>query len=226
MSVYKPKNSTVYLYDFQHRGRRFYGSTGQKTERAAKQVEAQRRTEAAMNVKQKPPITMDDAAGLYEQKLRKEERWAGSTESWLDNLVNALGPNNFMAEIDHTAIGKYFAKRAGKVAASSVNREIDVARALWRATERAKYDIGEMPDWAAMRYKVRDHDANELTREQEEKLIEALRDDYRPLVRFALLSGWRVSEVRNLRWKDLDYPTKVAWATIKGRKQRWRAARP
>lgn len=216
MSVYKPKNSSIYLYDFQHRGRRFHGSTGQKTRREAERVEARARADAALDVKKRKPVTLDEAAGIYEAKLRKEGRWSASTESWLDNLVNHLGPRLFIAEIDHTDIGGWFRKRAAQVEGASVNREIDVARALWRATERARYDIGEMPDWAAMRYAVRDHEPRELQFDEEDRLLEHIRSDYHPFVKFALLSGWRVSEVRTLLWSDLDLPAKVAWRTVKG----------
>lgn len=216
MSVYKPKNSTVYLYDFQYRGRRFHGSTGQKTKRAAERVEAQERAKAALDIRTKPQITLDEAAGLYEAKLRKEERWSTNTEIWLDNIVNALGPAEFINQLAHTDIGAHFRARAAQISGSSVNREIDVARALWRFTKRAKYDIGEMPDWASMRYAVKDHDPRELREDEETRLFEHVRADYLPFIRFALLSGWRVSEVRNLLWSDLDFPAKVAWATVKG----------
>ncbi|WP_181561048.1 MULTISPECIES: tyrosine-type recombinase/integrase [Sphingobium] len=216
MSVYKPKNSTVYVYDFQHRGRRFHGSTGQKTKRAAETVEAQKRAEAALNITTRPPITLDEAAGIYEEKLRKEGRWSKSTECWIDRIVNAIGPRSFIADINHVAIGKYFRSRAGEVSGASVNREIDVARALWRATARAKYDVGEMPDWASMRYAVREHDPRELQFDEEARLLEAIREDYQPFVRFALLSGWRLAEVRGLLWSDMDFPAKVAWRTVKG----------
>lgn len=216
MSVYKPQNSTVYLYDFQHRGRRFYGSTGQKTKRAAERVEAQKRAEAALDQRRRKPITLDEAAAIYEAKLRKEERWNGSTESWLDNFVNGVGANTFMADIDHTDIADYFRRRAALVEGTSVNREIDVGRALWRATERAKYDTGEMPDWSAMRYAIKENDPRELHFDEEDKLFEHLREDHHPFVKFALLSGWRASEVRGLLWSDLDIPAKVAWRTQKG----------
>lgn len=216
MSVYKPKNSSIYLYDFQHRGRRFHGSTGQKTKREAERVEAHTRAQAALDIRSRKPITLDEAAGLYEVKLRKEGRWGVSTEGWLDNFVNAIGARMFMADVDHTDIGVYFRQRAVLVEGASVNREIDVARALWRATDRARFDIGEMPDWGGMRYAVREHEPRELQFDEEDRLLSAIRQDYQPFVKFALLSGWRVSEVRTLLWSDLDIPARVAWRTVKG----------
>ncbi len=216
MSTYKPKNSTIYLFDFVVKGNRFYGSTGQKTKRAADRVEAEKRLEAMTNAKRIPPITLDDIAGLYEDRLRKNERWSKSTEAWILTLLNSLGPARFIHDIHQTELVKHFAERAGKVSGSSVNREIDVARALWRFAGRSKYDIGDMPDWGAMRYAVKDHDPRELSFAEEDRLLDAIREDYHPFVKFALLSGWRVSEVRNLLWSDLDFPAKVAWRTVKG----------
>jgi integrase len=216
MSTYKPEKSSIFLYDFQMRGRRFYGSTGQKTKRAADRVEAQKRLEASLDVKRKPPITLDEAAGLYEDKLTKNEKWDKSTEGWIMALVTAIGPNRFMSDIQHEDLARHFRARAAKVSGSTVNREVDVARALWRFTQRGKFDIAEMPDWGAMRYAVKEDDPRELTFDEEERLIAAIRPDLYPFVQFALQSGWRVSEVRTLLWTDIDYPAKVAWRPVKG----------
>lgn len=216
MSTYKPSNSSVYLFDFVIKGNRFYGSTGQKTKRAADRIEAEKRLEAATNVRRKPPVTLNEAAGMYEDKLRKSERWSKSTEAWLLTLLTGLGAGRFIHDVHQTELGKHFAKRAGQVSAASVNREVDVARALWRFVGRAKYDIGEMPDWGSLRYATKDHDPRELSFAEEDRLLEAVREDYAPFVKFALLSGWRVSEVRTLLWSDLDFPAKVAWRTVKG----------
>lgn len=216
MSTYKPKNSTIYLYDFVVKGNRFYGSTGQKTKRAADRIEAEKRLEAMTNAKRIPPITLDDAAGMYEDKLRKSERWSKSTEAWLMTLLTSLGPARFIHDIHQTELVKHFAERAGKVSGASVNREIDVARALWRYAGRARYDVGEMPDWGSMRYALKENEPRELSFDEEDRLLDAIREDYHPFVKFALLSGWRVSEVRNLLWSDLDFPAKVAWRTVKG----------
>jgi integrase len=216
MSTYKPKGSSIFLYDFQIHGRRFYGSTKQKSKRAADKVEAQVRLEAMTDTKRKKVITLDDAAGLYEEKLTADGKWSKSTEGWLLNLITDLGATKFMHDIEHSDLATFYRARAALVSGSSVNREIDTARALWRFTAKGRYEIGEMPDWGAMRYTVRDVDPRELSYLEEDRLLEHLRDDYRPFVRFALMSGWRCAEVRLLRWVDLDFPARQARTTIKG----------
>jgi len=217
VSTYKPKNSTIFLYDFQCRGVRFHGSTGCKTKRDADRYEAQLRGKVALDdgSKKKPQITLDDAAAVYEDRLRAKGKWSTTTDYIMAGLVVSLGGDRFLSEISQQDLSDHFAKRAGKVSASSVNREIDVARPIWRRVMRT-HDIGEMPDWGAFRYAVPATDPRELYYDEEDRLFDRLREDYRGFTRFALLSGWRLSEVIGLRWSDLSLPQGIATTRIKG----------
>lgn len=217
MSTYKPKNSSIFLYDFQLNGDRFHGSTGCKTKRDADRVEAKKRAELALDdgARKKPPITLDDAAGLYEIRLRETGKWSTTADYIIAGLIESLGGDRYLSEIGQDDLSKHYAKRAALVAASSVNREIDVARPIWRRSAKTR-DIGEMPDWGALRYATPETDPRELYHDEEDRLFERLREDYRGFARFALLSGWRLSEVRNLRWADLSFPQQIATTRIKG----------
>jgi len=218
MSVYKPQNSSIFLYDFQMRGRRFHGSTGQKTKRAAEQVENKVRAEAALDVRRKPIITLDDAAGKYEDKTRKANRWSDDTERWIRAFIESVGANVFMNDIKETAIIDHFSRRAATRAGSSINREIDCIKALFNFTAASKYDIGDQPNWRAMKYATVQHDPRVLSEDEETRLFEALREDYHPFARFLLESGWRVSEARRLSWRYVDFPGKKARVQLKGGK--------
>jgi integrase len=101
------------------------------------------------------------------------------------------------------------------VSAASVNREIEVARPIWRRHART-HEIGEMPAWGELFYAVQKQDPRELYRDQEERLFAALRSDLQDFARFALLSGWRLKEVRLLRWADVSLAERVARIRIKG----------
>jgi integrase len=216
VSVYKPKNSSIYQYDFVRNGRRFHGSTGVKSKRAAEQVEEQKRIAVALDTGQskRPAITLDDAAGIYEARLRANGKW--SHDYVLVNLIMAIGASLHLSEITQTQLSDHFAARAAKVSASSVNREIEMTRALWRNAMRAKYDIGDMPDWGALMYAVAERDPRELRYDEEDALFEQLRKDVAEVTRFALLSGWRKAEVIGLRWADLNLPARTATTRIKG----------
>lgn len=218
MSVYKPKNSKIYLYDFQRNGDRFHGSTGCTTKRDAEKVEALRRAEVALDVgrRKRPTITLDDAFGLYETRLRATGKWSATCEYVLADVIEAIGGSRYLSDIAQGDLGDYAARRAGKVSAASVNREMEIVRAAWRWADRSRYDVGEMPDWGALTYAVAERDPRELKADEETRLFEHVREDVRDAVRFALLSGWRLSEVIGLRWADINFPAKSAVTRIKG----------
>lgn len=217
MSTYKPKGSSIFYYDFVMGGRRFYGSTKCKTKRDADRFEAQERARIALDTgeRKKPPITLDEAAGLYEDRLRANNRWSATQEYLIASIVAGIGPDRFLADITQEDLSRHFAQRAGRVSAASVNREIEVARPIWRGVMKTR-DIGDMPDWGALFYAVAERAPRELYHTEEDGLFVRLREDMRPFAAFALKSGWRLSEVRHLRWNDLNLPQGLATTRIKG----------
>lgn len=219
MATYKPKTSSIFLYDFVLKGVRWHGTTGCKTKRDAEAVEAKIRAEKALDTgkRAKPVITLDAAAAVYEAHLRANGKWSATADYLIANIVSGIGGDRFLSDISQDDLRRHFALRAGKVSASSVNREIEVARPIWRRV-RHTYDIGEMPDWGQLRYSVAEQDPRELYRDEEDRLFDKLRPDLRDFARFALASGWRLKEVRHLRWSDLNYVECTARIIIKGGK--------
>jgi integrase len=50
-----------------------------------------------------------------------------------------------------------------------------------------------------------------LQREEADRLIEALPEHMKPIVRFALATGCRAGETLGLEWSRVDLARKVAW---------------
>lgn len=217
MSTYKPKGSSIFVYDFWMKGERHNGSTHCKTKRDADSYEAKLRAELALDTRQrkKPLITLDEAAGHYEDHLQANGKWSTTQDYLIANIVSGLGGDRYLSDITEQELRDYFAKRAGKVAAASVNREIEVARPIWRRHART-HEIGEMPAWGEMFYAVPKADPKELYHDQEQRLFAHLRADLRDFARFALASGWRLKEVRHLRWNDLALRERLARVKVKG----------
>jgi len=215
VSTYKPKGSPYFHYDFQFRGQRFYGSTGCTTKRAADQFEARERQSAALPSQSRPPITLDDAAGLYQEHAESLPSWPTIDYMTLA-LVKGLGAKRLLAGIGQRELQVYFAKRRNGRSNASVNREIENARAIWRRAEKARYDVGEVPDWRALFLKVNKRPPRIAGDAEEARLFAALAGDAFDVVKFALVSGWRKSEVIGLRWSDLDLPARLAQTRIKG----------
>ena len=159
---------------------------------------------------------MDEAAGLYAEHAERLPSWP--TIDYITRaLVKGIGAGMLLSAVTQRDLQVYFARRRNGRSNATVNREIENARAIWRRADRTRFDIGEMPDWAALRLKVAEKPPRELSAtDEEEALFEAMSEDVRPAFRFLLLSGWRRGEVAGLRWSDLDLPNREAVTLIKG----------
>jgi integrase len=215
MPVYKPKNSPYYHYDFQIKGRRYYGSTSCKSKRDAQEYENRRRKEAALPSLQRPPITIDDACGLYQEKVEELPSWP-TMRYMLAALIKGIGKKKLLSEVGQRELQRYFASRRSGRSHATVNREIENARAVWRHAEKSRYDIGEAPDWRSLKFKATRHPPRELSFDEEARLFQHLRADVVDAVSFLLKSGWRRDEVLKLRWSDFMREQKQAVTKIKG----------
>jgi integrase len=214
MSVYKPKGSPYFHYDFQWKGSRFYGSTGCKSRRQAEQVEGRARQNAALPQIGRPPITLDEACGLYAEHADKLNSWP--TTRYMIEALLTIGRKRLLADISQRELQAFFARRRNGRSNATINRELDNTRAIWRKASKARFDVGEMPDWNALRLKVPKQDPRELRADEEAGLFAALRADTADACDFALKSGWRQGEVTGLRWSDVDFMARQAKTRIKG----------
>jgi integrase len=221
MSVYRPKGSPYFHFDFQFKGKRYYGSTGQTSRRAAEQYEGRERQKAALPTVAKPPITLDEACGLRQDYLEGRPSWP-TVKPMLKALLS-IGASRLLADVHQIDLMKHFAKRRDGRKDSSVNREIEEARAVWRAAAKARFDVGEMPDWGALLFDVPESPPRELSWDEEDRLLPAVRSDLADACIMALRSGWRKREVLSLRWADVDFAHAEAITRIKGGDTRRRA---
>lgn len=214
MTVYRPKGSPYFHFDFQFRGKRFYGSTGQVSRRAAEQFEGRERQKATLPVMAKPPITLDEACGLRQDYLEERPSWP-TVRPMLKALLS-IGAGRLLADIHQIDLMRHFAKRRNGRKDSSVNREIEEARSVWRTAMKARFDVGEMPDWGALMYEIKEAPPRELSWAEEDRLLPEIRSDLADACIMALRSGWRKREVLSLRWNDVDFANAEAVTRIKG----------
>jgi len=103
MSVYRPKGSPFYHYDFQMRGRRFHGSTGRKSRRDAEAVEQGERERAKELMKIATggvaALSMNAAAGRYWQEVGRHHADHDGTWRNLERLVGYFGKDKLLKEI-------------------------------------------------------------------------------------------------------------------------------
>lgn len=114
MSVYQKPGSRLWLYDFQIKGRRFHGPTGQTSRRAAEQVERQRRLEAATGqLGAVAAMTLDEAAGRYWAEAGIGRGDARSVEYRIEQLLTLIGPKTTLGDISQKTIARAIEKRRG-----------------------------------------------------------------------------------------------------------------
>lgn len=215
MSIYKPAASPYFHFDFVWQGRRFHGSTGCRTKREALRHEERERARARNGGNARPPITLDEACGLYADKVDDQPSWRNTNRTIL-MLIGALGQTILLADISQRALLNLAARRRVGRSNASVNREIEVWRAIWRWAAKNRFDVGEMPDWGALMLKVARTDPRELAAAEEVALFAQIRSDLFDFCQFALKTGWRQAELLGLRWSDVDVNAAVARTKIKG----------
>ncbi|BAQ17442.1 tyrosine-type recombinase/integrase [Methyloceanibacter caenitepidi] len=222
MSVYRPKGSPFYHYDFQMRGRRFHGSTRCKSRREAEAVERGEREQAKDLLKLASggaaALTIDLAAGRYWAEVGCHHADSAGTWRDIERLIGYFGREKRLADINDDEVARLVAWRRGHrvkgkpnaplVSPATVNRS--TTQVLQKIFTRARQSWGmrfdQEPNWRTHRLKEPDEISRELRSDEAERIDEAMRADYEPFFDFARASGARLRECL-LRWSEIDWGT-------------------
>lgn len=224
MTVYLPKKSRHYHYDFVFKGRRYHGSTGCETKRKAEAFEREQRNQAALGTKAKPDITLDEMFGLYWESRGKHENNHVTTRSQIARLLDRFGKNVLVGNLTQTALNQYVARRRGDKARNSerlvsnatVNREVELMRRAVRMIAR-DYTVADI-EWGKLLLKEAAERVRELSVDEERRLFEKLPADIAAVAEFAMLSGQRRASVVTLLWSKVDLHGARAEVLVKGGK--------
>lgn len=231
MSVYRPRGKdgrqAEFRYDFWIAGRRFSGGTGctrrDKAEDFERREKGRIKAEiAAEDERRAAPMTINVAASRFYNEVSQFYRGnaAATFDASLDWLVRELGAATKVGDITNARVAELVARRRGEgVSPATVNRT--VTEPLRRVLRKAR----DAWDQAVNPIRWREHILEEprerirsITAGEEEALMAALPEDYRPLVAFALLSGFRLAECVGLRWSDIDWGGRRISVVGKGQK--------
>lgn len=164
-------------------------------------------------------MTLNAAAGRYYDEVARSQASAPTTDYQLANLIEGLGKDCFLADVTSNEISAYVARRRADVAPASVNREVELLRRVFmRAATTWKADVGEMPDWRPILLPEPDGRKRELSRAEEKRLFAHLSDDFKPLVRFCILTGMRLMNAVRLTWAQIDVEAGSIAIRVKSRK--------
>lgn len=213
------KRGEVWHYRFAIQGRRFRGSTLTADKAAAQRIYAKLRLEAANQVHFPKAKEM----GLLEALLKYYEEHAKHLPSayTIDRQiekVRAIG-NVPLSELTDAKISEYVASRRGQQARnkvtgdgqpvlvnpSTINREVALLRAV---VKRAQDQWGVKANplkWRSLLLQETQERRSYLSADEQAKLLQALRPDFRPLVQFCLATGARFASAASLTWRDVDF---------------------
>lgn len=211
MSVYRPRKSPYWAYDFQIKGRRFHGSTGVETRRAAEAVERRLRQAAALgHLDDTAQMTLDLAAGRWWSEHGSALKDADRLFARVGRMVEAVGPKTKIVDIttDVVAVaiqrrrGQAFVKSAADDArqylpkAGTVNRDmidslrpiLNRARKVWGAT------LPEI-NWRDLRMKEPKPSPREFAADDLPRIYAEVMPHWHDLIDFASRYGCRLSEL-------------------------------
>lgn len=172
MSVYKPKNSPHFHYDFVVKKRRYYGSTGVSSLRAAERFEERERRKVAEGAFETvAAMTFDTAAGRYWSEVGRSRGDAVDVERRISVLLELLGRERTLGEINQRVVASAIERRRNAtfrrtdapgareypLSNSTVNRDVietlrpilKRARTHW-TDDRSVHGLPEI-DWRSLR---------------------------------------------------------------------------
>jgi len=226
MSVYKPRGSALYVYDFVINGRRFHGPTGHDKKRAAEAVEQEKRAEAKGEKASVRDVTLDDAAGAH-WAIAKDRPSARMVEYQTVNLVSGLGKNTLIRHIDDAMVADYVARARGRkygkkakrlISSAAVNRELALLRAILNRARRTRKATVQDIDWRAHWLQEAPPRKRVLSEEEEGRLIAEAADHLKAPIRFALLTALRLQNTVDLDWSQVDFRARTMTFVTKGDK--------
>lgn len=240
MSVYRPKNSPFYHYDFQSGGRRFCGSTGKTSRREAEALERDEKEKAKASLKAgkaggHAPLTLDLAVARYWQEVGQHHANAETTWTDLLRLVDYFGQAKRLADITDADVARLVRWRAAqpawgraetkngqpmkRVSAATVNRSTTLVlkKLFTRAKRTWRHSFPLEPVWNDHFLNEPKERVRELKKEEGAAISLATRADYAPILGFARATGLRLEECI-LRWSEVDFET--GWITRKGKGDR------
>lgn len=228
MSLHRRPGSPHWHYEFECGGRRHRGSTGTANRRTAEAFERRARDEARQALKAsrdatpgKDVPTLAEAAGKWYVERgchasRPQEIWRR-----LERLLEEFGPSTPLDQVRTAEVLAAAGRWRARLSDSSVNRLLtEPLRQIFNHWNAGAEQPIRAPDWKAVRLREPKELVREASEDLEERIFEALSEGYRPVFRFSILSGLRLSEAVSLRWPQIDLRGRELILSGKGDRER------
>lgn len=210
MSLYKRQDSPNWWVKIVHGTRRIQQSAG--TPDKAKAREYHDKLKASLWDQErlgiKPARTWNEAVVRYlAETTHKASQFADKAHlRWLDKYLGGMT----LGAINREVLDRVFsARQADGVANSTVNRTMEIVRAVLRRAANEWEWLDRVPRVRMLPEPKRR--VRWITRIEADRLIGELPQHLKAMVRFSLETGLRRSNVTGLEWSQVDLARRTAW---------------
>lgn len=236
MSIYRPKRSPFWHYDFRIDRYRFSGSTKLRNEDDAARFEEARKVDAQIIVDRiraagAEPLTLKAACDRW-WSTHGAKLADAKIKSALDRLVEIIGAKTYLHDINDDIVSRMVEERSKDVrrdstdeegrqlyrpvTATTVNRTLDLLRrVVRRARDNWNAAIVREPVWKKHRLKEKRRHVREISAAEESALDQVEDLDFAELRRFAIITGLRRKDLL-LTWSQVDFEIAVVRVIAKG----------
>jgi integrase len=217
----RSKNSRFWHYDFQIKGRRFYGSCDTQDFEEAKAVEAQARVQAKALLAAEPKqpaqgYTLSQAIGTYYADVSSHQPSALTSFGQGKSVLSVLDPNKLLMDLTQADLQLFVTAKRSQIANGTINRHLQfLGRAVRHMAETYGAEIPSLNFKKALTKEPGER-IRELSLDEQKRLFKELRSDLHAFAQFALLTGARRATIASLRWSDVDFTTKRIFFRLKG----------
>jgi len=143
----------------------------------------------------------------YQRDIKQNRSWK-KDEAHVKRFNKIFG-NKKLTEISVVDIDNYKRKRVNEVKEATVNRELSALRKLFNLAKKRKLYHGENTVSESGLFKTESQRMRVLTYEEECRLLEHSSPHLVPIIKLALLTGMRLSEILTLTWSDVNLDTNL-----------------
>ncbi len=202
MALYR--RGRIWYADYYANGERFQESTGTANRREAEKHLALRIAEVQRGVFVKPVnITLPELGNRYIEYAKLHKRSWKRDVQMLGNLQAFFGPSK-LRDITALKVEEYQQARVKDVCPATSNREMALLKHMFNMAERWGQHQGTNPVRLVKFLPENNLRFETLNEEQEKQLYLASPPYLREMIRFAINTGLRTSDIFNLQWVEVD----------------------
>lgn len=218
-----PNKGSTWVYDFQVEGQRYTASTKQTDYRKALAVATKVRAQAlegqrVTRERPKPRMPLREVMGRFYNEKAKFEGNHATVLGQLARLAENLGPDLYLDQLTVDDLLRYQTERRKKVSNRTVNAElVELLRRVMKRARMWGISVPEEFDWNAIKLERPAHRTRSASRNEQARLLCALRKDYRPIILFALKTGLR-KQALLIKRSQIDWDAGTIWYTKKSKR--------